>query len=221
MNASELGFQHRFVSAQVPDQPTLLLLHGTGGDETDLLPLGDLLAPGAALLSPLGKVSEGGMARFFRRLAEGVFDMDDLRLRTHELADFVAKAAEVYGFDPQRVIAVGFSNGANIAASMMLLRPEVLAASALFSPMYPFTPERLPELSGCSVFIGAGRLDPLASPDHPERLAELLRNAGAGVTLNWHPGGHALTPSEVRAAAEWLREKHLVSADAEASSEIR
>ena len=117
MNPSELGFQHRFVPAQQPGQPTLLLLHGTGGDENDLLPLGELLAPGAALLSPRGKVLEGGMARFFRRLAEGVFDLDDLRLRTHELADFVAQAAAIYGFDSQRVIAAGFSNGANIAAS--------------------------------------------------------------------------------------------------------
>ncbi len=219
--APDLGFHHRFVPAQEPDQPTLLLLHGTGGDENDLLPLGELLAPSAALLSPRGKVLEGGMARFFRRLAEGVFDQEDLRLRTHELADFVAAAAEVYGFDPRRVIAAGFSNGANIAASMLLLRPEVLAGAALFSPMVPFVPEQYPDLAARPVFIGAGRLDPLVPPDQAERLAELLKRANADVTLSWQPGGHTLTPTEVRDAAAWLREKRLVPGDAEAFSEDR
>src|SRR5437588_9417037 len=147
-------FIHEFVPGS--SERTLLLLHGTGGNERDLIPLGHELDPGAALLSPRGKVLEHGMPRFFRRLAEGVFDLEDLTRRTHELADFVADAATRYGFDPRNVIAVGFSNGANIAASLLLLRPETLAAAVLFRPMIPLVPETLPDLSRVPVFIAAG-----------------------------------------------------------------
>jgi phospholipase/carboxylesterase/glyoxalase family protein len=136
-----LEFVHRFIPARERERGlTLLLLHGTGGDETDLLPLGEALAPGAALLSPRGKVRENGMPRFFRRVSEGVFDLEDLRFRTHELADFVAEAAAAYGFDPTRVVAVGYSNGANIAASIVLLRPQTFAGAILFRPMVPLVP---------------------------------------------------------------------------------
>ena len=202
-----LGFEHRFVPAgagRVGPAPTLLLLHGTGGDEEDLIPLGRALDPSAALLSPRGKVLERGMPRFFRRLAEGVFDQEDLARRTEELARFVREAAGVYGFDPGSVVAVGFSNGANIAASVLLRHPGVLRGAALLSPMLPFEPERTPALEGVPVFVGAGRFDPIAPPATVERLAEVLRGGGADVTLHWTPGGHGLTPEEVDAARRWL-----------------
>src|SRR5438270_12484205 len=147
MDTSELGFVHRYIPAQVISKSTLLMLHGTGGNEDDMLELGRMLAPGMAMLSPRGKILENGMPRFFRRLAEGVFDIEDLQRRTHELADFVEAASAIYGFDARNVIAVGFSNGANIAASMLLLRPAVLSAAVLFHPMVPFIPETLPDLS--------------------------------------------------------------------------
>jgi predicted esterase len=211
MDTSKLAFIHQFIPAQaeggIPTQggaPTLLLLHGTGGNEYDLLGLGRQLYPQAALLSPRGQVLENGMPRFFRRLAEGVFDLDDLRQRTHDLAAFVAAASATYGFDPQRVIAVGFSNGANIAASMLLLHPSVLAGAVLFHAMVPLVPDQLPDLSGVPVFMGAGRTDAMIPPQQAERLAQLLGQAGADVDLLWQPGGHALNQAEVRAATEWL-----------------
>jgi len=206
MSTQDLGFVHRFIPPQhtADAAPTLLLLHGTGGDETDLLPLGQALAPGAALLSPRGKVSENGMPRFFRRLAEGVFDVEDLERRTHELADFVEAASAAYGFDGSKVIAVGFSNGANITASTLLLRPRVLGGAILFHPMVPLVPEPLPDLATTPVFIGAGRFDPLVPVDNTERLATLLRQCGSEVTLAWQPGGHALSREEVEAARDWL-----------------
>jgi predicted esterase len=204
---STLGFEHQFVSASGGDATTLLLLHGTGGDEYDLLDLGRMLEPGAALLSPRGQVLENGMPRFFRRLAEGVFDLDDLRRRTDDLAAFVAGAAEAYHFDPRRVVAVGYSNGANIAASLLLLRPGVLAGAVLFHAMVPLVPDTLPDLQGVPVFIGAGRFDPMIPPPQTERLAQLLRQAGADVDLHWEPGSHALNRAEVQAAITWLRAK--------------
>ena len=202
---AELNFVHRFVPApSFASADTLLLLHGTGGDENDLLPLGMLLAPNANLLSPRGKVSENGMPRFFRRLAEGVFDIPDLIARAHELADFIQTASEAYGFDAGRVSAVGFSNGANIAAALLLLHPGILKDAVLLHAMVPLVPESLPDLIGTRVFLGAGRQDPMASPAETERLAALLRDSGADVTVHWQPGGHALTREEAQAAAEWL-----------------
>ena len=202
--AADLGFEHRWLPPRTPGARTLLLLHGTGGDENDLVPLRDLLDPDAAVLSPRGKVLERGMPRFFRRLREGVFDLEDLVVRTHELADFVAAAARQYGFDPAGVVAAGFSNGANIAAAMLLLRPGVLRAAVLLSPMVPIVPETLPRLESTPVFIGAGRMDGMVPPDGTRALAELLERCGANVSTWWHDGGHMLTPEEVRAAAEWL-----------------
>lgn len=209
--SEHLGFTHAFLPASAPGLPTLVLLHGTGGDERDLLPLGRMLAPGAALLSPRGKVSEQGMARYFRRLAEGVFDEHDLIARTHELAAFLRAAAAHYGLDAQSLVAVGFSNGANIAASTLLLEPGVLAGAVLLHPMVPLRPASLPQLGGTPVFIGAGRADPIAPPDEAEGLAEVLRAAGANVTLNWQPGGHTITAGEARAAVAWLRESFLAT----------
>lgn len=207
MSDAPLDFIHHFVPAHAAakDAPTLLLLHGTGGDENDLMPLGPLLAPKAALLSPRGKVSEQGMARFFRRLAQGVFDEDDIRRRSAELAAFVAHAATFYDFDPKRVIAVGFSNGANIAASLLLLHPDTLAGAILFHGMVPLVPDTLPNLNGRPVLLTAGRIDPLVPGLESERLAKLLEGAGAEVTLEWQPGGHTLTRAEIETAASWLR----------------
>ncbi|HUX86093.1 MAG TPA: alpha/beta hydrolase [Chloroflexota bacterium] len=204
---NSLGFTHRYLAPSDPGtKDTLLLLHGTGGDENDLLDVGQMLWPEAGRLSPRGKVMENGMARFFRRLAEGVFDVDDLIRRTDELAEFVGAAAALYRFDPQRVVAVGYSNGANIAASTLLLRSIILSKAILFHPMVPLVPESLPDLNGRAVFIGAGRRDPIAVPDQSEQLAQLLARTGADVTIHWENGGHALARGEVEAAREWLRQ---------------
>ena len=201
----DLGFIHRFVPAEKTDESrTLLLLHGTGGNEEDLLSLGRQLLPGAALLSPRGKVLERGMPRFFRRLAEGVFDLEDLHRRTQELERFVREAAAEYGFDPGQVIAAGYSNGANIAASLLLQEPGTLAGAVLFHPMVPFIPEALPDLTGTPVFIGAGRADPMVPQGNTEELAELLQRAGATVALHWQAGGHQLSEQEVQSARDWL-----------------
>jgi predicted esterase/catechol 2,3-dioxygenase-like lactoylglutathione lyase family enzyme len=208
VSGDALGFVHRYVppstEGELAGGTTLLLLHGTGGDEEDLLPLGRALLPGAGLLSPRGKVLERGAPRFFRRLAEGVFDQEDLARRTDELGDFVVAAAQAYQLERDGIVAVGFSNGANIAASLLLRRPGVLRAAVLLSPMVPFEPESRPELSGTSVFIGAGRRDTITPAAQAERLAELLRAAGADVTLHWEPGGHTVTEPEVEAARAWL-----------------
>lgn len=198
-------FVHRFEPGDRQGAPTLLLLHGTGGDEQDLLGLGRALDEGAALLSPRGKVSEAGMPRWFRRHAEGVFDTDDLIARTHELADFVMAAAERYELDTAAIIAVGFSNGANIAGAMMLLRPEILRAAVLLAPMVPLEPTDAVDLSGVGVFVGAGRGDRIAPPEHAEALAELLSDRGAAVELHWHDGGHGVDRSTLTAATNWLR----------------
>ncbi|HEX6819229.1 MAG TPA: alpha/beta hydrolase [Ktedonobacterales bacterium] len=207
MSDAPLDFIHRFVPAHgaAKDAPTLLLLHGTGGDENDLLSLGPMLAPKAALLSPRGKVSEQGMARFFRRLAEGVFDENDIRKRSAELAAFVAQAATFYDFDPKRVVAVGFSNGAITAASLMLLHPDTLAGAILSHAMIPLVPETLPDLRGRPVLLTTGQSDMIVPASESERLAKLLERAGAEVTLDRQPGGHALTRAEIEMGAGWLR----------------
>lgn len=204
MIAPDLGFTHRYLPTDGTAGPTLLLLHGTGGDEQSLLPLGRSLAPGAGLLSPRGKVLEHGMPRFFRRLAEGVFDLQDLTFRTQELAGFIAAAAAAYGFDPSRLIAVGYSNGANIAASLLLLHPEALAGAVLLRPMVPLQPPAPPALTAKPVFIGAGRHDPLVPPAQSEALADLLRRHGAAVTVHWQQGDHGIGREELIAARGWL-----------------
>ena len=186
------------------DRLTLLLLHGTGADEHDLLPLGDVLAPSARLLSPRGRVSEQGMPRWFRRHAEGVFDLEDLHARTHELADWLDTAVDAYDADATRLVAAGFSNGANIAGATLLLRPRALRAAALFAPMLPLEPEALPDLSHAAVFVSAGRRDPICPPDQVERLASLLTDASAIVEMRWHDGGHELTTAHAHAARDWL-----------------
>ncbi|HEX3036468.1 MAG TPA: alpha/beta hydrolase [Thermodesulfobacteriota bacterium] len=203
MSQEQLEFIHSFVPPQ--ESPfTLLLLHGTGGNENSMVQIGRSMASKAALLSPRGKVLENGMPRFFRRFDEGVFDLEDLRFRTHELADFVEAASEFYHFDLSKIIAVGFSNGANIAASTLLLRPGLLAGAILFRAMVPLVPEEMPDLSGTSVFISAGRLDPITPQEQPERLASLLSSTGVDVILNWENTGHKLNLQEMDKAKEWL-----------------
>jgi len=195
-------FIHEFVPGS--SSRTLLLLHGTGGNERDLIPLGRQLDPNAALLSLRGKVLENGMPRFFRRLAEGVFDLEDLKYRTNELADFVTAAAQHYGFSSDQLVAVGYSNGANIASSMLLLRPEALPTAILFRAMVPLHPETQPNLSSVRVWIGAGTNDPIIPISETKALDELLRNAGADVTIRYFQAGHELTMADVEAARDWL-----------------
>jgi len=196
-------FIHEFVAGA--SNRTLLLLHGTGGNERDLISLGRELDSSASLLSPRGKVLENGMPRFFRRLAEGVFDLEDLKKRTHELADFVIAAAKHYKIDVKNMVAVGYSNGANIAASTLLLRPEIFPAAVLFRAMVPLVPETQPDLSSVRVWIGAGSIDPIVPASETKQLSELLRDAGADVTIRFFKGGHELTPEDVDVAREWLR----------------
>ena len=200
--------QPDFIHEFIPGSPsrTLLLLHGTGGNEHDLIPLGRELDQNAALLSPRGKVLENGMPRFFRRLAEGVFDLEDLKDRTNELADFVGAAAQYYGFASDKVIAVGYSNGANIAASMLLLRPEIMHRAILFRAMVPLIPDTLPDLSSVQVWIGAGDQDPIVPASETKRLVELLRRAGADATIRFAKAGHGLTSDDFEAARHWIGE---------------
>ncbi len=202
MSGEIAGFAHNYLPGE--SGVTLLLLHGTGGNEDDLIPLGHQLLPDAAILSPRGKVSEHGAPRFFRRLAEGVFDHEDLVFRTHELADFVDRAAEEYGFDREKLVAVGYSNGANIAASLMLLHPGLLRAAVLLRAMVPFEPEETPDLSGMPVFLAAGRRDTMIPPVNTERLAAILEEAGADLDLRWKNVGHPLTYEELKEAGDWL-----------------
>jgi predicted esterase/catechol 2,3-dioxygenase-like lactoylglutathione lyase family enzyme len=214
MSTPELAFTHRFVAApDVEHAPTLLLLHGTGGNEDDLLPLGPALMPGANLLSPRGRVLEHGMPRFFRRLAEGVFDQADLIGQTDALAEFVTAAAERYGFDPRQVLAAGYSNGANIAGSLLLRHPGVLDGAILFRAMVPFEPDDAPDLGSTPIFMSAACHDELIAPEQSEHLAALFERFGAQVTLVWQPGGHALTNGDLEAARAWLASRRSTSTD--------
>jgi phospholipase/carboxylesterase len=197
-----LSFTHRFEAASAPGRPPLLLLHGTGGDESDLLPLGRMVAPGSALLSPRGKVLEGGMPRFFRRLAEGVFDEADVRARALELADFVAEARVAYGLEAP--LALGFSNGANIAAALLWLRPEVLGGAVLMRAMVPLRIAPEAELEAKPVLILSGAMDPIVPAENAARLAQQLAAAGAGVTHEVLPAGHGLSQADVTLARGWL-----------------
>ncbi|TGV26590.1 alpha/beta hydrolase [Brevibacillus parabrevis] len=186
--------------------PTLLLLHGTGGDENDLVPLAELIHPGASILSVRGNVLENGMPRFFRRLAEGVFDEEDLVFRTEELHEFLNQAAVNYQLDRENIVAVGYSNGANIAGSLLFHYANSLRGAVLYHPMVPRRGIPLPDMSGIPVFIGAGTNDPICSPEESEELKQLLAAAGADVTLHWESYGHQLTRMEVDASAKWFAE---------------
>jgi predicted esterase len=210
MTAAESSFIHRFVGpADSNSRIALLLLHGTGGDEGDLIPLGHQLAPGAALLSPRGRVLEHGMPRFFRRLAEGVFDLEDLKRQTDDLAKFAADASRKYGIEQRKLVAVGYSNGANIAGSLLLSHPQLLAGAVLFRPMVPFRPQVSPNLTDVPVLLAAARHDQIVDPTETSELAGILTSAGAYVTTHWHPGGHELGVDDVAAAKDWLFEHYM------------
>ena len=203
---AKLGLPHRFIPATQPGLPPLLLLHGTGGDENDLIPLGEKLSPGAALLSPRGKVLENGMPRFFRRLAEGVFDLEDLRARTQELAYFVKQACNIYSIAAP--IAVGFSNGANIAASLLLTQADALAGAVLLRAMLPFEPQTTPDLSGKPVLLLSGSNDPMVPAASCDRLVTVLKAAGTDLVYKALPTGHNLTQDDLTIAGDWL--EHLI-----------
>ncbi|HTV02661.1 MAG TPA: alpha/beta hydrolase [Luteitalea sp.] len=197
-------FTHEFVPATNGIRTTLVLLHGTGGDERDLLDLGRALLPGAALLSPRGRVLERGMPRFFRRFAEGKFDLDDVKVRAAELAAWLDTAAADYQLARDRFVAVGYSNGANIAHATMLLQPQSLAGAALLHAQLVLTPEPAPDLTGRAVFLAAGAQDPIVPVAEARALAELLTACGAALTPYWSNGGHALTREDVAHAQAWL-----------------
>lgn len=220
-NNPQLGFIHRFIyptnsndlkgtrdgqkAREKISSTTFLLLHGTGGNEEDLISLAYELDQSAAILSPRGKVLENGVApRFFRRLTEGIFDVEDLKFRTNELANFVKNASNTYGFDMDHLIAVGYSNGANIASSMLLLCPEVLSAAILFRAMVPLLPQVLPDLTNKHIFMSSGLHDPIIPKQETERLIGLFKKAGAKVSLHWQNSGHELRMNEINTAREWL-----------------
>ncbi|MFN3092683.1 alpha/beta hydrolase [Bacillus pumilus] len=197
--------KHLFRKGKNEQRPVLLLLHGTGGTEEDLLPLADLVDADASVLSVRGNVLENGMPRFFRRLAEGVFDEQDLIERTEELYIFIGEAADEYGFDRHNVVAIGYSNGANIAGSLLFHYEDALKGAILHHPMIPRRGVSLPSLAGKQVFIAAGKNDPMCRPEESQELEQLLQGAGASVTLHWENRGHQLTREEVDAAALWYR----------------
>lgn len=204
---NDLDFIHRFISADSKAKKsnlTLLLLHGTGGTEDDLIPLGKELATNASILSVRGKVLENGMPRFFRRLEEGVFDLEDLKMRTDELADFILKSSSIYEFDLKRLVAVGYSNGANIGASLLLKRPEVLAGAILFRAMVPFVPDVLPNLLKKSIILLEGLSDPIVSRREAESLVKIFTDARCNVTLKWQDSGHNLAEEDIVSAKKWL-----------------
>lgn len=202
--SQDLGFIHRFVPAEDQSADTLLVLHGTGGDENDLVGIGQAVAPGAAILSPRGNVLENGAPRFFRRISEGVFDPKEVRSRAGELSRFIRAAVITYRLDASKLFAMGYSNGANIASTVMLIEPGAIHGAMLFRPMVVYDPPDRKDLNGSSVFISAGRMDPIVPTASVEQLAEMFRSRNADVTLKWQLAGHNLLPGEVRDASEWF-----------------
>lgn len=205
-SALSLGYIHRFVPAREAGLPVLLLLHGTGGDENDLMPIGVNILPGAAMLSPRGNIDENGMNRFFKRFPDGSLDLADVEFRAHELADFIQKAKQHYSIADQKMIAVGYSNGANIAAALLLLHPDVLSGAILFRAMPSITPEILPDLAGLPILVSAGAEDSMIPLDRSKALVRLLERAKAMVTFHIEETGHRLTESDMTAAKEWVHQ---------------
>ena len=212
IRSNDFGFAHIFINPSskgsnnndLTKKITLVLLHGTGGNEEDLIFLGKEIEPNAAILSPRGKVLENGMPRFFRRLAEGVFDIEDLKFRTNELADFIQNCSLHYKFDLTKTIAVGFSNGANIAASILLLRPDVIQGAILFRAMVPLIPNSLPDLSNKKILLTAGLHDPIVSKSETENLYRLFQKTNANIMLKWQYSSHNLIQDDLIVAKEWI-----------------
>jgi predicted esterase len=211
IKSNNFGFNHIFINSfhdkeydEGNKKLTLVLLHGTGGNEEDLIFLGKKIEPNASILSPRGKVLENNMPRFFRRLSEGVFDIEDLHIRSHELADFIQKCSFHYKFNLEKTIAIGFSNGANIAVSMLFLRPEVLQGAILFRAMVPFIPESLPNLLNKKILLSAGVQDPIVSRNETENLYSLFQKTNAITTLKWQPSSHNLIQKDILVAKSWV-----------------
>jgi phospholipase/carboxylesterase len=211
IKSNNFGFNHIFINTSHDEEYdkgnkklTLVLLHGTGGNEEDLIFLGKKIEPNASILSPRGKVLENNMPRFFRRLSEGVFDIEDLHIRSHELADFIQKCSFHYKFNLENTIAIGFSNGANIAVSMLFLRPEVLQGAILFRAMVPFIPESLPNLLNKKILLSAGVQDPIVSRNETENLYSLFQKTNAITTLKWQPSSHNLIQKDILVAKSWV-----------------
>jgi len=219
IKSNDFGFHHVFVHSSYSytnssnnkkeyddanKKLTLVLLHGTGGNEEDLILLGKKIEPNASILSPRGKVLENGMPRFFRRLSEGVFDLEDLRIRSHELADFIQKCSVHYKFDLERTIAIGFSNGANIAVSIFFLSPELFQGAILFRAMVPFIPNSLPNLLNKRILISAGLKDAIVSKTETENLYKLFQKTNANTTLKWQPSSHNLIQEDILVAKQWM-----------------
>ncbi|MGP6140119.1 MULTISPECIES: alpha/beta hydrolase [unclassified Jeotgalibaca] len=195
-------YEHIYKPGKI-NHPTFLVLHGTGGNENDLIPLVNYIDPDAGILSVRGNVSENGMNRYFRRLAEGVFDKEDLEKRTHDLYDFLQTASEEYKFDKANVIALGYSNGANIAASMLYFYEDTFKGAILHHPMTPFEERDMKTIQDLPVFIGAGNNDPICPPENTRALITQLEKAGSKVTTDWGNAGHSLTQNELDAAKSW------------------
>ena len=211
IKSNNFGFNHIFINSSHDKEYdegnkklTLVLLHGTGGNEEDLIFLGKKIEPNASILSPRGKVLENNMPRFFRRLSEGVFDIEDLHIRSHELADFIQKCSFHYKFNLEKTIAIGFSNGANIAVSMLFLRPEVLQGAILFRAMVPFIPESLPNLLNKKILLSAGVQNPIVSRNETENLYSLFQKTNAITTLKWQPSSHNLIQKDILVAKSWV-----------------
>lgn len=216
IRSNDFGFHHIFINStsysstnssdnkETNKKLTLILFHGTGGKEEDLIFLGKELEPDASILSPRGKVLENGMPRFFKRLAEGVFDIEDLKFRTHQLADFIQKCSLHYKFDLKQTIAVGFSNGANIASSILLLCPNVIQTAILFRAMVPLIPNTLPDLSNKKILLSAGLNDPIISRTETENLYRLCQKANSNVTLKWQYSSHNLIQEDILIAKKWI-----------------
>ncbi|RCW42807.1 phospholipase/carboxylesterase [Halopolyspora algeriensis] len=204
MSTTDLSLNHGFREGSA-ESPVLLLLHGTGGSPQDLVGLGQEISPESTLLAPAGPVSENGAARWFRRRAEGVFDTEDVIARTHQLADFLEEARQHYGLGTRRLVAVGFSNGANIAAALTLLRPQALQEAILFAAMLPVPEPPAHDLAGTRVFLSNGERDPMAPMQPVGELVTALEQRGARVRSHRHPGGHQITREGLQEAVQWFR----------------
>jgi len=224
IKSNDFGFHHIFINSTssysssnsssnkyTNKKLTLVLLHGTGGNEEDLIFLGKEIEPNASILSPRGKVLENGMPRFFKRLAEGVFDIEDLKFRTNELADFIQKCSSHYKFDLEKTIAVGFSNGSNIATSILLLRPYVLQGAILFRAMVPLIPDPLPNLSNKKIMLSAGVNDPIVSRTETESLFRLFQKTNANIVLKWQNSSHNLIQEDIDIARKWISNNFSIS----------